>query len=369
MWIYYTVHILIFLACLYEGKSDNTKKRVLWALMLMVTLFGGLRWQIGGDWDQYYEHFRYASFDNIFNYYRGDKTMEPLFVFFNALVKQIFGTFWAYNLLVVGFIQWTYYKMSWYFSPKYPILFYSFMMIMVSNYFPVRAGFAIGICFHAYMAAKEEKLIRYCVVLLLGYLVHIQSIVLLPLYFFKHLNKYVKPLYFTLIFAVFATAGVVLQDYFQILISSMSGDAAELAAHYTEVANEGISQKTNSYIGWALNFFFMLMYFYVRKQKNLQEDSWYNSLLVCILVYNGLYMVFKEGMGELCRLAYLFFPAQSILYISTITYFMDNSKYRKLAMFFFVAYYLYKLRSVGSGFYFAETCLPYKTIFDYPSLY
>lgn len=63
--------MLIFLACLTEMKGPKSlKKSVMWSLMLMETLFGGLRWQFGGDWDQFYYHFQHTNWSNIFNYVR-----------------------------------------------------------------------------------------------------------------------------------------------------------------------------------------------------------------------------------------------------------------------------------------------------------
>ena len=89
------------------------------------------------------------------------------------------------------------------------------------------------------------------------------------------------------------------------------------------------------------------------------------------LCYNGIFIVFSEGMNDLTRLASIFFPAQAILYFYAIKYFKTkkNKIFTLGVITFYIIYYIYKLRSVGTGPFFESTCIPYKTIFDYPILY
>lgn len=370
MGIYYTVHFLILLACLFEGSSENIKKRVMWVLMLMVTCFGGLRWQIGGDWYQYYDHFLNSNYANIFTYKRHGNTLEPFFVFINATIRYIFGTFWAYNLIIVGFIQYTYYRMSWRFSPRYPIMFYSFIMILASNYFPVRAGLSLGVICWAYLFLEQRKYKHVILSIVIAFFIHRQCLAFIPILFAPLISKYIKWKYVMFLYFLFGFVGYVFRDYVVTVAMMANSDDMDFTTRYAFGENEGHASKVNSYIGWGLNAIFLSVYFYVRKKKGLIYDNLYNTLLIGVLAYNGFTMIFTEGgMGTLTRISRIFVYPQVILFIYSMTYFLQQKRkkfyQREVAILFFIAYYLYRMTKIGSGFYFEDTCLPYKTIFDY----
>ena len=164
MELYTTIHILVFLSCLFEFTSLKTKKKVIIIWVIFFTLFGGLRWRIGNDWDQYYDHFLYSNWNNIFNYDRygnGREYLEPLFVFLNTFIKSIFKTFYWYNILICFFIQYSFYKFSLKYSLDNPIMLYAFCMIIVPYYFPVRAALAVVICYWTYRYIKERKFWKF----------------------------------------------------------------------------------------------------------------------------------------------------------------------------------------------------------------
>ena len=371
MEIYYCFHLLMLCACVFEIKSSKTtKKYVMLSLMIVTIIFGGLRWKVGGDWYQYLEHFQYSNWSNIFSYQRrADGTMlEPLFVFINVLIKTIFGTFWMYNVCVVSFIQIVYYKLSWKFFPQHPLLFYSFLMILIPNYFPVRAGLSIGVSYLAYIYLYERKIVKYLIVIFAAFMIHKQCIVIFPLFWVAYFRKWLTIPSFIALFAAFALLGAVLQDWTVLLSSSIGGDTGDLAYHYTQYQNEGHSQRLNSYVGWGLNFFFLLVYLFVMKKENKDKDRWYITMLIAFILYNGITMAFTEGMGELARLSRLFVLAQVYLFVNAMVYFLSKKRtthIKYFAVLFFVLYYFYRISQVGKGFYFEMTCLPYKTIFDY----
>lgn len=364
--LYITIHVLVFLSLFFELFSLRTKKVVMILWCVFFTLFGGLRWRIGGDWDQYYDHFLFSKWSNIFNYDRygnGVEILEPGFVFFNVVIKSIFGEFYIYNLILVGFIQFTYYKFCNYFFPKNPILPYCLLMLLASNYFPVRAGLSIGICYWAWMFIKERRLLPYLIIVAAAFMIHQQAIVLLPCYWLGYIN--LKSKWYLIIYPLIAIFSHILQDYFINITSVLGGSITEKAYGYTQFETEGF--KGASYAGWILNYFFLCVYLYIRKVGKLTGDVWFTVLLNSFMIYTAIFMVFQNGMGDLSRLSSIFFPVQCILLISSTIFFINSQK--SLVVFFtvmsFIAYYVYKLPDCWSGYYFKQTCVPYKTVFDY----
>lgn len=366
--IYYIIHISLFLCLIFELCSLNVKKKVILFWMIFFTLFGGLRWRIGGDWDQYFHHFIASDWTNIFSYDRygnGAEKLEPGFVFLNVFVKTLFGEFWIYNLLVVGFIQFTYYKFCNYFFPKNPLLVYALLMVLASNYFPVRAGLSVGISYWVWRFIYKQNLKMFLLVTTLATLIHNQCIILFPCYWLGRIN--LKSYWYLLIYPMIAGGSYILQNYFVILTGIMGGDIAEKAAFYTEFETEGFTGA--SYIGWALNYGFLIVYLYLRK-RNLYCSIWYNALLNSVMIYNTIFMIFSNGMGDLARLSGLLYPAQCILFFYSLLYFMNKKKsiISRIAVAFFLAYYIYKLPACWSGYFFKDNSVPYKTIFDYNHL-
>lgn len=383
MEIYVIIHVLVFLSLIFEiNSSVKTKQNVIKLWCIFFTFFGGLRWGIGNDWLQYYEHFHRAEWDNIFNYDRygnGRELLEPGFVFLNILVKTIFGKYYFFNLLVTGFIQFSYYRFSTFVYPKRPLLVYAFLMNMASNYFAVRAGLCFGIILWAYMYMQRNDLKRYLITLFIAFFIHNQCIVLLPLYW---LNKVKLNFYFaTLLYIIVAFLSIKFQQIFTMLTIVVGGDLGEKAAGYTDSQTDGLEGTGIGLMGIMLNYVFLCCYYYVQKKESLYNCKWYSNCINGFLIYISIFMVFSNGMGDLARLNSMYFPAQVILFMHVLKHFSGEYDYYTIcqkegsprrvnktlkffAFTFFVLYFLYKLPGNWSGPFFEEAYLPYTTIFD-----
>lgn len=366
MEIYYTIFILLFSCCFLDFINVNfrTKRNIIIIWCVFFTLFGGLRWNTGGDFDSYYEIFKSANWDNVFNYYRsGDRKMEPGFMLVNISIKTLVGKFYFYNIIIIAFIQFSYYKFCTYFCPKYPILLFSLLMIMSSNYFAVRAGLSMGFVYLAYRYFKERDIVKYMVIIACASLIHNQCLIMLPLYWIGKVK--LKSYIAIIILLSFSSLTYVFQNYFTSLSLAMGGSVGDVMYHYTQ--RDVGDHEARGISTLLLNLFFLLNYLYVRKKRLLEKNEFYNGLLNMFLVYIGIQLVFSQGMGEFTRLAGLLFPAQALLLIHTLYFYISNKekKFGRLAILFFIIYYVYKIYGYCDGFYFEEVNVPYRTIFDY----
>lgn len=367
--LYYTIFSLLLISCIFETASTKTKHKVLILWGVFFTLFGGLRWQIGGDWEQYHDHFLHAEWDNIFNYDRygnGVETLEPFFVFLNVLVKSIFGSFYWYNIIVCAFIQFTYIHASKYYYKEHPIMMYTFIMLMGGNYFPVRAGLCIAICYWAYQMIKERNLKIYLLIMLVAFNIHHASLALLPAYWFGHIR--LKSIYLFGIFGLMLVLGAMFQDYFSLIAVLMGGDLGEKALAYTENQTEGFDVRGSYMIGNVIAFF--LLFMYIRLRRSVIFDTyWINTLLNCFVVYYSILFVFREGMGDLTRLSSYFFVANAILFMYTLKELKVTKRlFYIVGMCFFTLYMGYQITKACDGYFFEMSNVPYKTIFDYQNV-
>lgn len=364
MEIYYTIHILLFLCCFLYKKNQQIQKTILKFWIVFITLFGGLRWNVGTDWDSYLYFFYDINFDTIFKYERHDgaDTMEPLFSVLNLLVRTFFQKFFILNILEVLIVQIAYYKFSTYHFPKIPLLCYSFMMVVFPAYFPVRSTLALAISLFSFRFIKERRILPFLALTLIAYFIHQKSIVLLPMYWIG--KCHFKGWFLFSCFICFFVMSKIFQSYFISISLLLGGSVGEKALHYTGYQTV---EKILPYTTLLLNGLFLSLYLYFRKVNKLYNDDWYNALLNLFLMYCGIIFIFSNGMSDLVRLIGNFFPAHCILFVSCFEWSnrINNKLLSACIVTFFFAYYLYRIPQCFSDVFFMFECVPYKTIFDY----
>ena len=163
MLIYIILYSILLISGVFEflSKRSQIKKCIVITFVFVFTLFRGLRWRIGTDWQQYYEIFNYSTWNNIFTYDRGSGyggIMEFGYMFLNIATKSIIDDY-SFFLLVFNFIiLYLYYKFSFKNSP-YPILTF-ITILFCSNFFPVRQNLAIAIILWGYTSQVSDLEIR-----------------------------------------------------------------------------------------------------------------------------------------------------------------------------------------------------------------
>lgn len=368
--IYFVLHYALFFCIFLDFLNVNQKVRhsVLIALVVMITLFGGLRWKIGGDWSQYFYHFNHINFENFLEYHRFDgRIMEFGYTFITAVLKYLFGTFWMYNLITTGIIQFVRYKVCKALCGPYALTTYCTMMLLSSNYFSVRSGLGMGVALASFYFIKKRALKGFVLTNLTSYFIHVQGIVMFPFYWIGYVKLNWKVFIGCLI--LLSLFGYVFQAQFVSLASSFEGSSAgSVAAHYAgqyETVSDGSRAKGISTI--MMNLFFSFLFLFVRKKRNLEKDVWFNGLLNMFLVQTAIYMVFSDGMSDICRIAGLLIFAKILLMLESVKYFKEcGKKWQYYAVLFFYGMYLIsKINSLDSGYYFYSCNVPYRTIFDY----
>ncbi len=367
MLTYYIIYGLLFISTIFELSDCRTKKVVLILWGVFFTMFAGLRWQTGTDWDSYLQIYNDVDFTNIFTYDRygnGRDILEPGYAFLNASVKAIFEKYHFFNLIECVIIQGSFYKACKYFTPRTPIITYIFLIVF-GGIFPIRSTLGLAVAFWAYKYIKEQNLLKFLLVMLLTCSIHMKYIIFLPCFWLGKLK--LKWYWFFIIYLSIVGLYVVFQQQIALLatlLDASSGVGNKLLV-YTESETEGFSGL--SYIGVALNVFLMSIYLYMRKIKVVKDERWMNAILNMYLASCCIYALFSDGMGDLARLATLFILPQTLLLVTAINYY-KHSKNPLLvigANLFFVLYFAYRAFQTTHAYFFEDACVPYKSIFDY----
>ena len=94
--IYIFIYGIFLLIGIYDIKKkgllkEKSRNALLNLMILVLTLFRGLRWNTGTDWEQFLEVFQYVDEDSALVFIRNTgEILEPGYTFLNYLVKCIF---------------------------------------------------------------------------------------------------------------------------------------------------------------------------------------------------------------------------------------------------------------------------------------
>lgn len=387
--IYFIVHAIMLISCIFPEilNTDIQKKyRIMFCWSLFFTLFAGFRWEIGTDWDQYYFHFTNCSFDNIFNHsrdYGGEGNLEWFYVFLNALVNELFGEFWIYNILTSAFIQFSQFYIIKKLSPMRPLLFYCIFMVGDTSYFAVRSQLSTAIGLWCYyflycyyqsidenspksliLYIKNKYIQKHFISWFLSFNVHHQSIVLLPLSIIGRVSINWK------LYILILCSGLILikifQNYIILVATMLGGEVGDKALWYSDFITDGAGES-RGITSLLMYILFSIMFLYVRKKQNLIKDNWYNTLLNGYLIWCFIYLVFSSGMNDLTRLAYQYNFARVILMVNALVFFESYLKSRGgvfVLWLLYITYLISRYLQLDSWFFFYEANVPYKTIFD-----
>lgn len=181
MLIYLVIYIPFILCAYFDfvKTPKEQKNNILWFWVIVFTLFRGLRWEIGTDWQQFYQVYQHAEWSNIFSFSRDSgetgRLMDYGYMFINTVFNKAGLPYTAFLLATNFWIMWCYKDFSERHT-KYPIL----TMILLLNVgvpFPVRQSIALATSFWGYRFAVEKKWRTYAIVAILAALIHKGSLI------------------------------------------------------------------------------------------------------------------------------------------------------------------------------------------------
>ena len=193
MFIYLLIYIPLLLFAYLDFNPQiefKTKRKVLIAFVVVFTLFWGLRWEIGTDWEQFLNVYEKSSWDNIFSFKRtktGESVMDYGYMFINAVFHET-GMPYTVFLLATGLvIQLCYFDLCTRFT-NYPILAYILLM-NVGMPFPVRQSLSLAIALWSIRFVFEKKYLKFVLVALAATLIHKGSAIIFPVAFLPWVCK------------------------------------------------------------------------------------------------------------------------------------------------------------------------------------
>jgi len=379
MVIYIILYGLLLFSIFFDTDkvSFKAKKEILLWWVLIFTIFRGLRWDTGTDWDQYYKVFQLASLDNIFGYARnGSVNMEPGYMFLNVIVKLIGGNYTMFLLFTNWLVMWAYYKFS-VTNSKTPIMV--FVLIMFSTqFFPVRIGIAVGVLMLGLLDFSKLDFKKGLFFIFLAYTIHSSALVFAPV-FILGTRRFRLSTYLSVGIAV---TFLILAEtpFFKAFLATLSENIGflgdEIAHKFDNYLDFDVAKKgaviavggiVNNVIFIILLFLFGRMIDHVEKVSTSKEVILHFTFLFNVFfVFVMISVVFQgDAMAGLRRLQNYFMFAFPVLFSFFIYH--NRRLYPNLNMGLTLGLIFYALFRSYTMFFggYPAAHFPYKSIFDY----
>lgn len=348
-------------------KTPYTTK--IWILtfdVIIMSLFAGLRWKTGTDWDQYIDCFRKIRDHNMFGYYRyGEQYFEPLYSFMNWLTKVAVGKDgYSYFLLWTSFVQyglmgWTCKKIS-----RTPLLAFAGLVSIQLGFPTARTAVAFSLLIASFVFIKERKLTYYLSFVIIASLIHKMCLVFMPCYWLFN-NIRINYIMALTIYSFSIAFSIVADKYLPdvgLLVSSYAGDSdlnEKIATYTSRQTNEGALKSLSSYL---LSYFWITLFFYQKKKLVLtrKSNNLYNILLFSYIISISITSAFAIFFSDLTRISVVYNTWPFLLGYT----FVFLKKYKELCFSLILLFFLYRLVQFFNDIYFEEYYSSYTWIFD-----
>lgn len=346
MEIYYFIFILLAIF----SFAKDLGKQILIFLFICLTVFVGIRYNVGNDFQAYYSNFQAIKY-NI-----GETvSSEPLYVLINYISPNFETVIFLFAFLSFLFL----YRAFIVFNIKYQgmvLLIYYSLFLIIFNIHIIRQGLAISIILFSYHYLLNNKTKKFLIYVVIATLFHKSALFCLVLFPFLKLNFNSKLSLFVLLgsflVGIFSRN---LLDFFY-LITSKIPILSNYANFYRieEATNYGIS------IGIISDIVLLLCLYFSRNKLSESEFFLYKIFYVSVF-FSFLFIVQPSAL----RLLY-YFRIVNIFLFAILLYknIIPRQVLKPLLLIFCYFYFSKNFNSEDPIHGRSDRNLPYKTIFN-----
>lgn len=359
---YCIIYIPFILSSIFDFNSNNekTKGKIVWLWVFVLTVFWGIRWNCGTDWENFYDVFKESDLNNVLTFTRGmAEPIEPGYVLLNAIVKSVGGNYSCFLLLFSFLVLYCLARISIKHT-NYPLISFIYLVISLGVIFPSRQALAMGISSYAIPFLIKRKFVKYCFCILIAATIHISVLVLIPFYFlnFSKMKVWIIGGLYILSFSIGNWLPAVIESVLNLnLLGPLISIRLNSYSQTVSSIDEDFSSRGIMSIMLSLMFLF---YFMKRKYYNSKERL-LNYSFYGFFVMEVIRNVFMQTMRDLMRLELFFRPYAAVLYATAFGE-LKYGKYKYISYFLFILLMCYYFFKMLTGVFSTEY-LPYKTIF------
>jgi hypothetical protein len=372
MLVYIIIYGIAFLAMLFDNDNlpFKTKRNILIFLVIMLTIFFGIRWDTGTDWKTYYEYFLRAKWSNIFSLSRdyGQQTLEPGFVLMMVIPKTLFNDYTFYLIVsnLLRFVLFAFVAMR---LSRYPIVTFVFLVTAIML-FPTRIPYAYAFFIFGYIFIIERNLKGFLLMWALASLTHSSAMILFPVYFLynKKIPIPVQIITYTVTLLFASQITELLASIIPALLESSDLDTtiivdfSDKVENYTLVSTQVVEEKST--ISYLVEFVSLMIANFVRFRigdKITKEEKRDLDFFICFYFISLLFKnLFSENMYHLQRYKNYFDTLPFIVPFFLVHF----RKMRVAVVIIFIAFVYYRLEKQIFQGAWSDLFIPYRMFFE-----
>lgn len=362
--IYILIYLPFILSCFLDSKkkSIKTKTHICLFWVFILSLFWGLRWECGTDWEQFHDTYYQCHFYNIFDFDRGNyEPLEPGYVFINAIFNTFHLPYTIFLLFISFYILYLWMRFCVKYS-EYPIISFIYFVISLGIFFPTRQALAMAILTLAYKYIIYKSFYKFSLIVLIAASIHTSALLGFILYLLP-MMKLSKSLIVCLYLITFSL-GNILPSVMNWFLSSLGGIGSLIIIRlesYTQVVSSmGDDFSTRGIMSYLLSISFIFLF--VLKKYNSSTNTLIKASFNGYLAMEMIKSVFANIMRDLMRLELFFRPSASIMIGQFFGEYNRNKVLFYLSRGIFACLMFYFFYKMLFG-YFSSLYLPYKSVF------
>ena len=310
-------------------------------------LVAALRWEVGTDWPIYRDFFHMINEGT-------DSFSEGLFNLMNKLVFRTVGDFQGLVVLVAFLSYFFLFKAIKEQSISWPL---SILIFFISCSFfaslnQLRQAITMPIMLYAYKHIQGKKPGRYLFWCLVAALIHVSSLVYIPLYLLRNFRPSLRR--YVTIFGICLVTLPVLHLLAEALIRF-----SKYAWYFSSVFNSGSTENNFYLVGFVFQLVMLAIFCYYRF-LSVEADAQYDLMLNFYLL-SVLALLFTPVLTQVLRVSQCFGYGQILLVPRVIN--SEKNPTRRLVLYFLIVG-LYTGKLLYDTYHLGwNGVVPYQTIF------
>ena len=339
--IFYLLFILLFIGGYKHLNSTYYGKTSLILVFLLFTIIGGLRDNVGSDWQTYYNEYCSIVTQSTFSWSAVAK--DRLFYFIEYLISRIVQYPHLFFLILFALSFW----LKFFFIKNYvhkniylALLIYLSGIFLIFDINGIRQGLAIGIALFSTKFIFEKRLFAFIACVISASFIHSSSIIYLLAYPIYNIRWTLNSRQYIILTFLAILLGVFISKFLPNIIEYINGYQEGISEHYEYYA-EGVGGFTNKvevfgiasirrYVVWALILFFL-------KDISTPDVAFYKN---CMLVSFFIFFLFSDSMEMSYRISY-YYSMFELALIPIMISSINSQRFKLLVFIFFSSFYFY----------------------------
>lgn len=357
--IYYFVLFLLGLCSFYKQHNPPIKeeKGLFVFAFLGILVLGGLRFEVGADWNAY--RILFESTISINDVWLARE--EKLFMLFVYMIRNFWDqySFFVFSFFLVAFLLKVYVIRR--FSPDVflSLVIYFFTVFIIYDVNGIRQGMAMGFILVSLTSILEKKPIKFLGWVVIACLFHISALIFIPFYWIAITKLSRKLVFIVLSVSIFLSIPIRIMVENSSLMNTLL--ALEALSHYSTYLHSDEYVKNIPILSIAVFQRLIIFFLFFLNYKKIKAPEELKRMLINGYLVSIILFVFLSFSAEYAARLSFYYKAMEIIMIPMVVISQEKLLNRLVLFFLFMGlafFGLYRILQIPHG-----GLIPYQFVF------